>query len=372
MIHFLGKVHLEYAEAKPLGNNINVNPSQYIRIVDRGLADIVDVATEELNIFNVRNVEEAVDKFGTFNKFVDFLLDRAQEDRVIVYCDEVAMVKMLCGLWKSLFPSITPAMAQSFLLSYRDAEHLKIDDSNEYINIDLNSERLAKSEFIDKYWTFDSLIFEKTLTDAPSFDLSGKETLVGLEYILMKKRLSNGSFDSIYSQKMDFLYKKNFMKEILFMGSMIKEHYMYFLDSDPNVSVGPRSVYDSLKVRPELSILFDSNVGFSSKSYDYVKQNYDLPAVLSVLKNVCEVIHKRINPDFVTIDEFLFENPITEYILRTGKEPSLDQIMDQDPMNIKNYHLLRGFVHMGTLNQYLLQGFYLTLKRTPEELDCLK
>ena len=325
MIHFLGKIFLEYAETKPLQNKLNTAPSQYIRIVDKGLSSITDVQTQHLNIVNFKNIEECLDHFNDINRFIDFLLRLSQNDKVIIYCDEDAMKKLMILLWKSIFPNITVELVERFLVSYRDSEAFKKNDFNEYINIQMNSNRITKDNFLPGYWLADKAFIEDSLKLSP-INLKGKEDLIGLEYFFIKTFLTGTSGDEIYRQRFEYLYKKNFMKEVLFMIDNIKEYAILLLslrNKTKDLLLKNKSFIDYLKSEEDYKILFDDQMDFNAESYDRFKQNYKMIKVINTLFTDCTLIHNKINPEFVSIQEIEVENPDFKFV-----EVDRDEYMD--------------------------------------------
>lgn len=375
MIHFLGKVFLEYTETKPQLDHMTVKPSQYIRIVDRGLANIMDSLSINKHIANFKDVEECLEKFVTFDNFISFLNEKEKEERVIIYCDEVSMPKLLCSLWKSIFPGITKEIAYSFYVSYKDNEYFRRDDRNEYIEIDINSAKIEKTAFLTRYWDLDRELFYSYFDNAESFSLENKETAIGLEFAFTKLLLDNERFKPVFSEKLEYLYKKNISKEIIFMISTIREHCLILLRKKGimnEIMLNDTSVIDYLKGQERYNILFDGNVKHAPETYDYLRSKGNILKLISDLTFDCSVIHKEINPSFVSFEEFKQENPICSYILEQKKEPILEDLMDANILKFSNYHFIRSYVQTGIFNYFLLQSICITNEANPSALDALK
>lgn len=375
MIHLLGKVYLEYIEKKPQVNHISVKPYQYLFIADRGLAGMVDKDTEDLHIVRFKNLEECIEKFTTFDNFMAFLLDKTVEDRVILHCDEVSLPKMLCSLWKSLFPNITAELAYSLYVTYKDSEHFKREHGSEYIDIEVNSAKIAKSAFLGRYWDLSKEAFKTIFSDAQAFTLTGKEDLIGLEYVFTKLILDEQKYESVFESKLVSLYKKNLVKEILFMAAMIKEHAMILLQEKSildAISLNDLSVIDYLRSEEKYAVLFDQKLEFSADTYEHLRSSYTIFKLISDLFADCSIIHKKINPAHVSIEELKQEHPIVSYILENKKEPSVKELLDSDIFQYSNYHFLRNYINMGIFNHYLVQSVLVTHQANPAALDALK
>jgi hypothetical protein len=373
MIHFIGKVFLEYAEAKPLLNKISVDPSKYIRIVDKGLSHIIDAHTHELNILNFKNVEDCIQQFGSIDSFVDYAIRHSEDDKLLIYCDEVSLPTLMIAMWKSIFPNITPALIKNFMSSFKDYELLKRNDFNEYIDIGRHSARIGKEDFINGYWNMSVEDISKVLTASPTIDLKDKQDAVGLEYFFIKSLLSEKD-EVAYKRRFDYLYKKNFLKEVLFMISNIKEYAIILLKAKQQIEtieLNDNSILDYFKNNPKYKIMFDNQLRFSAQTYDHIKSNYNLIELLTTLYKDSLTIHKETNPAFVSSEEFKIENPITSFIVQNHREPAILEMLSEDILQISNYHFLRNFVSMGTFNHYLLQSVLLTHKSDPEKLNEL-
>lgn len=375
MIHFLGKTYLEYAETKPQINHFWAKPTQYLRIVDRGLAGIVDRDSVDEHIMDFKSVEEAVEKFVSFDNFLSFLNEKEKEDRVFIYCDEFAMVKMLSSAWKSIFPNLDLDTAYSFYISYKDSEQFKKESGEEYIDIGVDSGRLHKENFLSRYWNFTKEEFKEYFESAPVLNLKGKEYLIGMEFVFTKFLLKSDSYQSILKPKMEYLYKKNLCKEILLMSSMIKEYAVLLLTKKgllEQTVLNDKSVVDYLKGQKRYEILFDSKANHSADTYLHLKTNYNLLKVISDLYTDCSIIHKEINPEFVSIEELKQECPISMYILDKKKEPSMEELMTDDILNFTTYNFFKNHVNTGLMNHFLLQSIYIANKTDPSLLNALR
>lgn len=375
MIHFLGKTYLEYAETKPQINHFWAKPNQYIRIIDRGLSEITDRDSSDENLMNFKNVEQVIGKFVTFDNFLSFLNEREKEDRVLIYCDEEAMIKLLCAAWKSIFPHIDLNTAYSFYISYKDCEEFKKESGQEYINIEVDSSKLQKTNFLSRYWELKKEDFEKYFTSAPTLNLKGKENLIGVEFVFAKYLLKSEGYESVFKNKISYLYKKNIVKEILILCSMIKE-YIVLLFAKKGLTeqstLNEKSIVEYLKNEEKYKILFDKNIEYSADSYLHLRSNYNLLKLISDLYIDCSIIHKEINPEFVSIEELKQEIPICMYIMENKKEPEMIDLISQNVFDFHTYNFFKNHIDTGLMNHFLLQSIYLAHKANSEVLNILK
>lgn len=373
MIHLLGKIYLEYAETKPQINHFVARPDQYVRLIDRGLSNIVDRDTHESNLADFKNMEDAIEKFASLENFITFLTEKTKQDRVMVYCDEISMIKMLSMMWKSVFPNIDLDTAYSFYISYKDAEHFKNEHGREYINIEIDSSKLNRESFLPRYWDLKKEDFAVLYDSAPVLNLSGKEDLMGLEYMFTKLLL--GQTSPSFQKKLEYLYKKNLVKEVLMMIGMIKEYALLLLKnkgSAKEAALNGTSVIDFLKSNPRYAALFDNNIHDSAESYNYLKSHYNLLKLISDLYVDCAVIHNKINPSFVSIQELDQEYPICMHIMKEKREPTIEEFMSGDVTSFENYHFFKNFINTGIMNFFLLQSVYIAHQENPSLLNALR
>jgi len=369
MIHFIDRVYLDYAEAKPLPQNPLLKPEAYIRIIDRGLVDVVDADTLDKNLFNVKNVDEAFAKFGDQNLFINFLLSNcnvSDQKKIIIYADEIATIKLFCSLWKTVFPKITAQGAYKIYQTYKDFEFFKPKDQINFIAFDEDSREITKSYFFNKYWgkTFEE--FQELFNPVPKFDLTpDQKEKLGTEYQMVKYILKKDADHSVLFNKVRHFYKKSLMKEILGLKSLVSEYIYTILDTekDDTVVLSEKSAVDKLKTHTKYSLLLDDQIVYSIKGYEHLKDKYNLIKVCQDLLN-----GENIALASMGITPEKKDNPCCNYIAEKYAEPDLTEIIDEECFYNSSFRLFRELAKKGRYNQYLVYSFAASVKKGTESL----
>jgi hypothetical protein len=370
MIHLIDRIYIEYAEAKPMPQNPLTKPESYIRIIDRNLAGLHDVDTEDKNLFNCKTIEEAFEKFGTQNEFLNYLISKSntlENKKIIIFADEVAAIKILCCLWKTIFPKITSEQAFKIYQSYKDFEFFKPKDQMNFIAFDEDSREITKSYFFNKYWGKTLNEFKMLFNPMPSFALSqSQKELIGAEFLMIKYILDPSANHKTLFSKIDHFYKKALMKEIVALKTISSEYIITILKNEPKSYekiLAGHSALDILKSHSKYNLLLDDNIVNSIKGYEHIKDKYNLIKVATDL-----LASEKIVLSSLDITPEVKDNPCCHYIADNHKEPDLKEHL-QDEINYKShFRIFRELAKKGRYNQYLVQQFAI-LKNEGEDLS---
>lgn len=371
MIHLIDRVYIEYAEARPLPRNPLLSTEKYIRIIDRGLSVIIDKDFEDKNLFNVKRLEEAYEKFGSNTNFVNYLLsvsNTSETKKITIYADEIATVQIMIAFWKSMFPKITASGAFKIYKTYKDFEKLKPKDQVNFIAIDEGLESIDKSYFFEKYWglSFDkfSLLFENT--KELGLDPKQKEK-VGLEYLMIKYILNKNESHSALKLKTQHFYKKMLMHEICGLREVCKEFLYNILVSEnqlvDDVCLSEKAITDLIKTHPKYAVILDNEISYSIKSYQYIKEKY----------NLIKIVNDLVNAEFIALKIMGIEQEKKDiafctYILDNHKEPEVVDILDDQLLYANKFRIFRELAKKGRYNQYLVISFLKTFEKSKESL----
>lgn len=371
MIHLLDRIYVEYAEAKPMPQNPLLAPEAYIRIIDRNLSGITDVDTQDKNLFNVKNVKEAYEKFGSKINLINHLLAQSNTQKtkkIIIYADEIATIQLLSSLWKDIYPKLTASGAYKMYISYKDFEYFKPKDQMNFIAFDEDSRPLEKKDFLDTYWgkTFEE--FEILFNESSKFGLPAKAlSKVSTEHLMIKYIINPEADHSSLFAKIDHFYKKNIMREVTGLITLVSE-YLYNLISSEQKGENPAylnniSAVDYLKKHPKYSLLLDDKIVYSTKAYEYLKSNYNLIKVCTDLVNAEAIALKQM--DIVQEKKDL---ACSHYIIENHAEPDLKMVLNEEIFYHSNFRLFRELANKGRYNQYLVYSFAITKKQGTESL----
>lgn len=370
MIHLIDRVYLEYAEAKPLPQNPLLKPESYIRIIDRGLALILDNDVEDKNLFNVKRIEEAYEKFGGNTNFLNYLLSVSNTNetkKIIIYADEVGTIQLMIALWKALFPKIDVKNAFRLYSKYKDFEFLKPKDQVNFVSMGENSGEVEKKDFIDLYWGKTEEQFKTFFDNTEAFELTPEQKQkVGIEYLMINYILNKSGDHSELFKKLDHFYKKALMKEIVALKSIASEYILTVLGNDPKVVAdlkSEKSIVDILKTHHKYNLLLDDNIVNSVKGYHYVRDNYILTKVAFDLLTA-----ERYALNSLGITPEPRDNPCCTYIVENHKEPDFKEHLEDEIFYKSFFRIFRELAKKGRYNQYLVHHFAIA-KQEGEDLS---
>lgn len=371
MIHLIDRVYIEYAEAKPMPQNPLFTTESYIRIIDRGLALIIDKDVEDRNLFSVKTLEEAYEKFGSNKNFVNYLLSVSntnQTKKIIIQADEIATVKLMIAFWKSMFPKITASGAFKIYKTYKDFEKLKPKDLVNFVALDEGLDSIDKSHFFDKYWGLDFDKFNSLFKDTEELGLDSKQKeKVGLEYLMIKYILNKDGDHSALKSKTQHFYKKMLMHEICGLKELCKEFLYNILASEnqltEDICLSENAVTDLIKNHPKYAVILDNEITYSIKSYQHVKEKY----------NLIKIVNDLVNAEFIALKLMDIEQEKKDiafctYILDNHKEPEVVDILDDQLLYANKFRIFRELAKKGRYNQYLVISFLKTFEKDEESL----
>jgi hypothetical protein len=370
MIHLIDRVYIEYAEAKPLPQNPLLKPESYIRIIDRGLALIVDNDVEDKNLFNVKRIEEAYEKFGSNTNFINYLMsisNTTETKKIIIYADEIATTQLMIALWKGLFPSIDSKNAFRLYSKYKDFEFLKPKDQIDFISLGENPGEIEKKDFIDLYWGKTEEQFKTFFDNTEAFELTAEQKQkVGIEYLMINYILNKESDHSELFKRADHFYKKALMKEIVALKSIASEYVLAVLKNDSKVAPelkSEKSIVDILSTHPKYNLLLDNNIVNSVKGYHYIKDNYIL---VKVVTDLLAAENYALNSLGITPEPK--DNPCCTYIIQNHSEPNFRDHLDDEIFYKSFFRIFRELAKKGRYNQYLVHHFAIA-KQEGEDLS---
>lgn len=385
MIHLIDRVYLDYAEASPLPNSGSRDPNRYIYVIDRGLSGVSNIRTQEYNLFSVKSFDQLVEKFESNKLLMNYLLANTNQNshkKLQIFCDEIALVQMLCALWKGIFKNLTVEGAYKLYLTYRDFEFLKNRDDVNFIALDEDSRDISLSYFFEKYWGKTLEEFKVLYDKTEAFVLDEEEMLkIGLEFKIINSLLNPSEKNkAILNDKFKHLFKKNLVKEII-SGIEFSKEYLYelfALDAEQNESIhlSNKSVVDYVRESKRLDIILDLKIPVSSsnpnfqETYNYLYSNYNIIKVCTELIEAEKKILQKLNLD---IESAMQDKPCSSFIIKYKREPEneLTEISNFDYTS--NFRILKELSRRGRYNHYLVSSFFSTLnKGNPEDLDCFK
>lgn len=369
MIHLIDRVYLEYAEAKSMPQNPLMKPEAFVRIIDRNLSGMMDVDTENKNLFNSKNVEEAFTKFGEQNLFLNHLMaqcNTAKQKKVIIYVDEIANIKLLSCLWKTVFPKLTAKGAFKIYQSYKDFEFFKPKDQINFIAFDEDSKEIQKSYFFDKYWGKSFEEFSKLFNQMSGFNLNPEQkNKVGTEFQMINYMLKPEANHSVLFNKVDHFYKKSLMKEIMGLKSIVSEYIYHILnnENDETPVLSDKSAIERLKTHSKYALLLDDQIVYSIKGYEHLKNKYNLIKVCLDLTQA-----EGIALGIMGIQPEKKDNPCCHHIVDNHEEPNLKDFLNDECSYSSSFRLFRELAKKGRYNQYLVYAFALLINKGTESL----
>lgn len=369
MIHLVNKVYITYAESDIAHKNDKVVGEHCIRVIGQGLVglDHADEKVKARNIINTPSLTKLVEYFGSDQALFDFMINRIRTGatpKITMYLDQDAMLEILIRWWKALMPNLTAETGYALYKNYGDAEILRSDKEEVFIDYLVDSSPISFKDFANKYWGKTQEEFIAKFESLEAFQVS-EEVLdqCSIEFLMVNYLLDNNfSKKNLLLERISKFYKKTLVSEIFHAKREIERRTHLFMN-DEAFELNGQSVIPTIQSNIKYNFLLDPMITKSTKTYDYLKQNTNLRQIcLTILRNEIEFAKYQDIAAATVVADF----PAVNCIAENKEEPTAQELLDQEVNNESKFRLFKNLTRSNRYNSFLFTAVKNSLAKDPE------
>jgi hypothetical protein len=363
MIHLFNKVYITYAESSVGPDAFDKISEHYIQIIDRGIEDIRNEYFDNKKIFYGKSLEEVFEFFGSEKDFFEKVrkkLSHLRIPKIIIYADEFAFNEILIRWWKGLFPHLSSDSAYALYLNFKESENIRQTQSENFLNISVDSRQIRFDQFADLYWGMNKDKFNYLYNSLEAFNIEENiREQCSLEFKVMNY-LNNSEFkyrDNLVHQ-FSSLYKKRFVEEVDKIKRGMQEDLYYIIEEDQELAAGSSlndiSLTKLISNNHKYSFLLDTKINKSKDCFTYLQENYDL---WEIVKTLLEADRKILIKFGLDENNLKADNPCLSYFHQNKSHPDMLDILDEEVKGRSQFSFLRKFAQNRKINPYLIPAY---------------